>query len=456
MATVLIVEDEKNQREILREFLESKGYKTEGAGSGKEALKKFESGIFDTILMDIKLPDTSGIELLKTFREINPEIPIIMTTAYSDVELVIEAMKSGAFHYLVKPINLDELLIVISRAIKHLNLVREIELLKEEKELFYPDIEGIIAESYEMKKVLATALKVAKSRASVLITGETGTGKELIARFIHRYSPRKDKPFIPVNVAAIPETLIESELFGHVKGAFTDAVKDRKGYFQMADGGTIFLDEIGELPVNLQPKLLRVLQEGEFFPVGSSKPVTVDIRVIAATNKNLEDEVKKGNFREDLFYRLNVIHIHIKPLRERREDIPYLLDHFLKKFSKKEGKKIQGFTREAYEALIRYNYPGNVRELENIVERAVVMAQGELITTEDLPLHLASSEFSVESNRNLSLPERLELIEKTIIIEALKKHNWVKTRAAKELGISERVLRYRMEKLGIKEKENIY
>ncbi len=339
MAAILIVEDERNQREILQEFLESNGYETEGAGSGEEALKKFESGIFDTILLDIKLPDTSGIDLLKKFREINPEIPVIMTTAYSDVDIVIEAMKTGAFHYLVKPINLDELLIIISRAIKHLNLVREIELLKEEKELIYPDVEGIVAESYEMKNVLATALKVAKSRASVLITGETGTGKELVARFIHRYSPRKDKPFIPVNVAAIPETLIESELFGHVKGAFTDAVRDRKGYFQMADGGTIFLDEIGELPLNLQPKLLRVLQEGEFFPVGSSKSVKVDIRVIAATNKDLEEETKMGNFREDLYYRLNVIHIHIKPLRERREDIPYLLDYFLKKFSQKEGKK---------------------------------------------------------------------------------------------------------------------
>ena len=454
MTTILIVEDEKNQREILQEFLESKGYETEGAESGEEALKKFETRIFDAILLDIKLPDTSGIDLLKKIRKINPQIPVIMTTAYSDVDLVIEAMKSGAFHYLVKPINLEELLIVISRAIKHLNLVKEIELLKEEKELFYPDVEGIVAESYEMKKVLATALKVAKSRASVLITGETGTGKELIARFIHRYSPRKDKPFIPVNVAAIPETLIESELFGHVKGAFTDAVKDRKGYFQMADGGTIFLDEIGELPLNLQPKLLRALQEGEFFPVGSSKPVKVDIRVIAATNKNLEEEVRKGNFREDLYYRLNVIHIHIKPLRERREDIPYLLDHFLKKFSQKEGKKIRGFTREAYEALIRYDYPGNVRELENIVERAVVMAQGDLITTDDLPVHLLSSEFQVESNKNLSLPERLELIEKSLILEALKKNNWVKTRAAKELGISERVLRYRMEKLGIKEKHS--
>lgn len=452
MSTILIVEDEKNQREILQEFLENKGYKTIGAESGEEALKKFESGIFDAILLDIKLPDISGIELLKKFREINPKIPVIMTTAYSDVDLVIEAMKSGAFHYLVKPINLDELLIIISRAIKHLNLIREIELLKEEKELYYPDIEGIVAESYEMKRVLATALKVAKSRASVLITGETGTGKELIARFIHRYSLRKDRPFIPINVAAIPESLIESELFGHVKGAFTDAVKDRKGYFQMADGGTIFLDEIGELPLHLQPKLLRVLQEGEFFPVGSSKPVRVDVRVITATNRNLTEEVQKGNFREDLYYRLNVVNIHIKPLRERREDIPYLLDHFLKKFSQKEGKKIRGFTREAYEALIRYDYPGNVRELENIVERAVVMSQGDLITTDDLPIHLVSSEFQLESNKNLSLTERLELIEKSLILEALKKHKWVKTRAAKELGISERVLRYRMEKLGIKEK----
>ncbi len=451
MPKVLIIEDEVNQRELLKEFLSTKGYEVETAGDGSEGIARFREDIFDAVLLDIKLPDMSGIDVLKQIQSINPGIPVIMTTAYSDVELVVEAMKSGAYHYLVKPINLEELLIILSRAIKHFNLIREVEILREKTELAYPDIEGIIAESHEMKKVLATALKVAKSKATVLITGETGTGKELIARFIHRYSPRKNKPFVPVNVAAIPESLVESELFGHVRGAFTDAVKDRKGYFEIADGGTIFLDEIGELPLSVQPKLLRVLQEGEFYPVGSSKPVKVDIRVIAATNRNLEEEVKEGKFREDLYYRLNVINIHIKPLRERREDIPYLLDHFLKKYSQKEGKKILGFTREAYEALLRYDYPGNVRELENIVERAVVLAQGDYITTAELPLHLVSSEFPIDTAKPLSLPEKLELLERSIILEALKKHGWVKTRAARELGISERVLRYRMQKLGIKE-----
>lgn len=452
MPTILIVEDEKNQRETIQEFLETKGYETFGAITGMEALEKFKAGIFDVVLLDIKLPDTSGIKLLNELRKINPEIPVIMTTAYSDVELVIEAMKSGAFHYLVKPVNFDELLIIISRAIKHLNLIREIETLKKEKEFYLSDAKGIIAESYEMKRVLSTAIRVAQSRIPVLITGETGTGKELIARFIHQYSPRKDNPFIPINVAAIPASLIESEFFGHVKGAFTDAHRNRKGYFQLADGGTIFLDEIGELPLNIQPKLLRALQDGEFFPVGSSKPVRVDVRVIAATNKDLAEEVRKGNFREDLYYRLNVVNIHIKPLRERKEDIPYLLDYFLKRFSEKEGKRIRGFTREAYEALIRHDYPGNVRELKNIIERAVVMSQGDLITTDDLPIHLVSSEFRLESNKKLSLTEKLELIEKSWILEALKKHNWVKIKAAKELGISERVLRYKIKKLGIKER----
>ena len=448
MSKILIIEDEGSQRMLLREFLEERGYTVDEAETGEEGIKKVKKMAFDVVLIDIRLPDISGIEVLKEIRKINLEIKAIMITAFQDVKLVVESLKNGAFNYLVKPINLEELLINIRKAQENLRLEREVKVLRT---IVRPErLKGIVAESYAMKQVVDIAIRVAGSSSTVLITGESGTGKELIARLIHEKSQRKNGPFIAVNLAAIPESLIESELFGYEKGAFTGADREKPGLTERAHGGTLFLDEIGELPLPLQVKLLRVIEEKEIQRLGGLRPKKVDFRLLTATNRDLEEMVKAGTFRDDLFYRINVIHIHIPSLRERKEDIPYLLEHFLRIYSAREAKKIKGFTREAYELLLRYHYPGNVRELENIVERAVVLSQGEYITTEELPLSLRKEIFPQEQEF-LSLDERIEAIERSIILEALKRNNWVKTRAARELGISERVLRYRMQKLGIQE-----
>lgn len=448
MSKILIIEDEGSQRMLLREFLEERGYTVDEAETGEEGIKKVKKMAFDVVLIDIRLPDISGIEVLKEIRKINLEIKAIMITAFQDVKLVVESLKNGAFNYLVKPINLEELLINIRKAQENLRLEREVKVLRT---IVRPErLKGIVAESYAMKQVVDIAIRVAGSSSTVLITGESGTGKELIARLIHEKSQRKNGPFVAVNLAAIPESLIESELFGYEKGAFTGADREKPGLTERAHGGTLFLDEIGELPLPLQVKLLRVIEEKEIQRLGGLRPKKVDFRLLTATNRDLEEMVKAGTFRDDLFYRINVIHIHIPALRERKEDIPYLLEHFLKIYSAREAKKIKGFTREAYELLLRYHYPGNVRELENIVERAVVLSQGEYITTEELPLSLRKEIFPQEQEF-LSLDERIEAIERSIILEALKRNNWVKTRAARELGISERVLRYRIRKLGIQE-----
>ena len=448
MSKILIIEDEGSQRMLLREFLEERGYTVDEAETGEEGIKKVKKMAFDVVLIDIRLPDISGIEVLKEIRKINLEIKAIMITAFQDVKLVVESLKNGAFNYLVKPINLEELLINIRKAQENLRLEREVKVLRT---IVRPErLKGIVAESYAMKQVADIAIRVAGSSSTVLITGESGTGKELIARLIHEKSQRKNGPFVAVNLAAIPESLIESELFGYEKGAFTGADREKPGLIERAHGGTLFLDEIGELPLPLQVKLLRVIEEKEIQRLGGLRPKKVDFRLLTATNRDLEEMVKAGTFRDDLFYRINVIHIHIPSLRERKEDIPYLLEHFLKIYSAREAKKIKGFTREAYELLLRYHYPGNVRELENIVERAVVLSQGEYITTEELPLSLRKEIFPQEQEF-LSLDERIEAIERSIILEALKRNNWVKTRAARELGISERVLRYRIQKLGIQE-----
>ena len=448
MSKILIIEDEGSQRMLLREFLEERGYTVDEAETGEEGIKKVKKMAFDVVLIDIRLPDISGIEVLKEIRKINLEIKAIMITAFQDVKLVVESLKNGAFNYLVKPINLEELLINIRKAQENLRLEREVKVLRT---IVRPEsLKGIVAESYAMKQVVDIAIRVAGSSSTVLITGESGTGKELIARLIHEKSQRKNGPFVAVNLAAIPESLIESELFGYEKGAFTGADREKPGLIERAHGGTLFLDEIGELPLPLQVKLLRVIEEKEIQRLGGLKPKKVDFRLLTATNRDLEEMVKAGTFRDDLFYRINVIHIHIPALRERKEDIPYLLEHFLKIYSAREAKKIKGFTREAYELLLRYHYPGNVRELENIVERAVVLSQGEYITTEELPLSLRKEIFPQEQEF-LSLDERIEAIERSIILEALKRNNWVKTRAARELGISERVLRYRIRKFGIQE-----
>ncbi len=450
---ILVVEDEEAQRKILLDFLQHKGFEASGAADAAEALKQAQKVRPDLILLDWKLPDEDGLSLLPKLREVLPLSPIIMMTAFATVERAVEAMKGGAYHYLTKPLNLEELLLVIERALKTLKLEREVaELRQRVQEMSPPEAPEIVAESPKMKELLMLAKKVARSQATVLLLGESGTGKEVLATLIHRLSPRAQEPFLKLNCAAIPESLLESELFGHEKGAFTGADRLKQGLFEIADQGTIFLDEIGDMPLPLQAKLLRVLQEGTFRRVGGVREIKVDVRVIAATNQDLEVMVKEGRFREDLYWRLNVVSLRLPPLRERREDIIPLAQFFLHKFAQKHGKEIKGFSKEALEVLLSYHFPGNVRELENMIERAVILAEEDLITREDLPPVTQGAVALQEMPdllTSLPLPEAVALLERSRITEALEKAQGVKARAAELLGISERVLRYKMEKYGL-------
>ncbi len=447
--TVLIVDDEKAQRESLAGFLRKKGYETKSAGSGTEALEWVRTHTVDVICTDFKMPDLSGLELLKEVHSINPDIPVIIMTAYGSVENAVEAMKAGAFEYIQKPVDLDELLILVRRGIERSHLVRENRELRKQLEKKY-SFEGIVSQSGEMEEVLNTAARVAASDATVLIRGESGTGKELIARAIYHASNRRDKPFVVVNCAALPETLLESELFGHEKGSFTGADRQRIGKFEQANGGTLFVDEVGDIPPQVQVKLLRALQFGTIERVGGDETIELNVRIVAATNRNLEELIREGEFREDLFYRLNVVPIFIPPLRKRKVDIPPLVHHFIRKYGEMTGKEVQGISREAMEMLLRYDFPGNIRELENVIQRAVVMTRGDLITTSDLPPEMGN-----ESTEPSTLPPLGDLkqtvaeIEKSMIRRALDETNGNQVQAARLLGISERNLRYKMGKLGL-------
>jgi len=452
---ILIVDDEKVQREILEGFLVKQGYQAKAEEDGLKALEKFRSGDFDLVLTDYRMPGMDGIQLLREVRRLNPEAVVVIMTAYGTVGTAVAAMKEGAYDYLTKPIDLDELLLLIQRVEREVSLGQENRELKEQlREKFKVDF--IVSASRRMEEALNLIGRVSQSPATVIILGESGTGKELIARAIHYSSARADKPFVKVNCAALPESLLESELFGHEKGAFTGAVARRIGRFEQADQGSIFLDEIGDLFPALQMKLLRVLQEKEFERLGSNQTIKSDVRVIAATNRNLEEAIKKGTFREDLYYRLNVVTISLPLLRERKEDIPLLVEHFLKKYNRENNKKVNSLSKEARDLLLRYEYPGNVRELENIIERAVVLCRGDTLTTQDLPLNLRDSktETALERAREgRSLPDTLEEIERQLIAKALERSGGVQTKAAEELGISERVLRYKMKKYLIAEKK---
>ena len=453
---ILIVEDEKVQREMLAGFLNKQGYKTVSVEDGAKALEQYSSGSFDLVLTDFKMPGMDGLQLLHELKRRNPEAVVVILTAHGTEKTAVTAMKEGAYDYLTKPIQeLDELLILIQRAQREVNLDRENRQLKEQlREKFKVDF--IITASRQMEEALNLVGRVAPSQATVLILGESGTGKELFARAIHYSSHRAEKPFVKVNCAALPENLLESELFGHEKGAFTSAVARRIGRFEQADQGSLFLDEIGDLTPALQAKLLRVLQEKEFERVGSNQTIRVDVRMIAATNHNLEEEIRKGTFREDLYYRLNVVTLALPPLRQRREDIPILLDHFLKKYSRENRKEVTSLTKEAKDFLLQYDYPGNVRELENLIERAVVLCRGEAITSQDLPVNLRESKAEGTVGQRASsqrLPDTLETLERQLLLQALERSGWVQTRAAEDLGINERVLRYKMKKYKITEKE---
>ena len=449
--SILIVDDEDAQRSILKGYLEKKGYKIYSASSGTEGIKTVQNNLIDIVLSDFKMPDKTGIEVLEEVKKINPEISFVILTAYGTIEDAVKAMRLGAFDYISKPVDLDELDLMIERIIEHNNLKSEIQILKNQlKEKF--KIDSFISHSAKMEEVLSVAARAADSKATILITGESGTGKEVLAKSIHYVSPRKEKPFIAVNIPALPETLLESELFGHEKGAFTGADKAKKGRFELADGGTIFLDEIGDIPINLQVKLLRVLQEHQIEKVGSSKNINIDVRIIAATHQNLEGKIKDGSFREDLYYRLNIVSLHIPPLRERREDILPLIDYFIEKYAKENNRNKLTLSKEAVDSLIKYNFPGNVRELENIIERAVVLCRSETITLNDLPNIVKGfkAEEEILQKEPGSMIDQVEELEKKLIFDALSSANGNQSQAGRMLGLTERNLRYKMQKYGIK------
>ena len=452
--TILVVDDESAQRLILSGHLKQKGFKVLEAASGNDALSIVNEKLIDIIITDFKMPDLTGLDLLKKVKATNLEITVVMVTAFGTIETAVEAMKEGAYDYLTKPIDLDELDLVIKKILERQQLLSENRMLKEQLVEKY-NLSGIVANSKKMESVLNVAIRAADSKATILIRGESGTGKEVLAKAIHFASPRSDKPFIAVSCAALNENLLESELFGHEKGAYTGADKLRRGRFELADEGTLFLDEIGDLPISTQIKLLRVLQEEQFERVGGSQTLSVDVRIIAATNRNIEQLINDGKFREDLFYRINVVTIEIPPLRERKEDILPLIDFFIDKFIKDTNKEKAEFSKEALDVLIRYNYPGNIRELENIVHHSIVLSRNEIISTDDLPLgikNLKSEEHIKKLSEMLTLPDQVETFEKKMIIKALHESNNNQSKAAKALGISEGNLRYKLEKLGLKRK----
>jgi DNA-binding NtrC family response regulator len=447
-STILLIDDDDSLRRVMEFSLTEAGHTVRTAANGEDGVRLFEKDPFDAVITDITMPGISGMEVLAKVRRRDAHIPVIVITAYGTIESAVEAMKQGAFDYITKPVSRDELRLTLEKAIRMRRLEKEnVELRAEVTDRYR--FESIIGSNEKMKELLDLAGRVAASDASLLITGESGTGKELLAKGVHFNSRRADGPFVAVNCAAIPDSLLESELFGHVRGAFTGAVKDKDGKFALADGGTLFLDEIGDLRIDLQAKILRVLQEREVDRVGGGKPLSVDVRVIAATNKDIERAVKEGAFREDLYYRLNVITLFIPPLRDRKEDIPVLASHFLKKFNRDVDVRVDA---GALSLLMAYGWPGNVRELENVIERASVLKRGVLITRDELPEKLKKDHPSVE-DIILNLPEQgisLEDLEKSLIVKALDKHKGNQTRAAEYLGITRPTLIYRMEKFGLK------
>lgn len=440
---ILIVEDEKGMREVLKILLEGENYEVISASDGLEGLSYISKDIFDLIITDIKMPKVDGFELLRKVKEVSPHTIVIMITAFGTTETAIEAMKLGAYDYINKPFKIDEIRLIVRKAIEKKRLSEELSLLKEKVRTTYR-LENIIGKSPKMQELFRLIPRVAQSNSNVLIIGESGSGKELVATALHNLSQRKEKNFVTINCAAFPEGLLESELFGHMKGAFTGAIYNKQGLFEIADGGSIFLDEIVEMSVNLQAKLLRVIENGTFRRVGGTTDIKVDVRVISATNKDIKEEVATGKFREDLYYRLNVVPIYIPSLRERREDIPLLVEHFLGKASK-SPKRI---TPEALKILMNYPWRGNVRELENIIERTVLLTDREEITPAELPSEITG--YPGYPELPVDIDKIIEDIEKRYLLRALEKTSGVKTEAARLLNLPFRSFRHRLQKYGIK------
>jgi len=450
--TIHVIDDEPIIHEVLGELLTSEGYEVEISSSGEEALDKYSTQSFGLVLLDLLMPGMDGIEVLKKIRKIEPHAVIIIITAYASVESAISAMKMGAFDYIQKPFKHDELLLTVKRAIEHKKLQEENIRLKDELGKKF-SFENIIGKSTGMKSIFEVIKAAAPTRSTILIQGESGTGKELVSRAIHQNSNRANLPFIIVNSGSLPPDLLESHLFGHVKGAFTGAVSDKKGLFEAADKGTIFFDEISSLNPETQAKLLRVMQDQEFMMLGGTKTIKVDVRLIAATNSDLEELIKQNKFRQDLFYRLNVIKIELPPLRERKEDIPILMKHFLDIYSKENKKEIEGITEDVTEILVNYDWPGNIRELENMIERAIVLTKSKLITRETLPPFLLSAHEDARilssPNNELNLKEYIQIQQKKAIISALKKTKGIQKNAARLLGVKPTTLNEMIKRLDI-------
>ncbi len=452
-AHVLIVDDDPAHRLMLTTLLSDWGYRVKEAGDGIAAVAKVQEEPLDAVIMDVRMPDMDGIEATRRIHQYNPALPVIILTAFSSVPSAVEALKAGAYDYLTKPLDFDALRLALDRALEHTHLRAENQELREQlARLRLPEI---IGKSAAMERLVELLALVAPSEATVLITGESGTGKGLVARAIHANSPRSRGPLVEVNCAAIPENLMETELFGHDKGAFTGADKARRGRFAQADGGTIFLDEVGELSLPMQAKLLRVLQDGQIQRVGSDLPIAVDVRVLAATNRDLHRMTQEGLFREDLYYRLNVVAVEVPPLRHRKEDIPLLVDHFLRAFAEKNRKTVRGITPRAMDLLLKYDWPGNVRELENVMERAVILLRGDYLTEAELPLHLQRPDPSESSAPGKELPPAepdlppsltLAEMERRLIERVLEETGGNKSEAARRLGITRRTLKLKLKK----------
>lgn len=450
--SILLIDDEESQLKSLSSFLNRRNHNVYTALNGAEGIQLVEKNHIDLVLTDFRMPEKNGLEVLEEVKKINPSIDVVVITAYGSIEDAVEIMKKGAYDYLSKPIDLNELENLVNRVAEKRLLQKENSELKQQlKEKFKFD--SIISQSSKMEDVLNLAGRVANSRATILIRGESGTGKELVAKALHFASDRHKAPFITVNVAALSENLLESELFGHEKGAFTGAIEGRKGRFEEADGGTIFIDEVGDIPLSVQVKLLRTLQFGEVQRLGSNETKRVNVRIISATHRHLEEMIHAGEFREDLYYRLNVVAINLPSLRERKEDIPILVEHFVKKYSEINGKEVTAIDPTALDKLMKYSFAGNIRELENMIERSVILCRGNVIQEEDLPLHIEMSlEKSLMDPRdiNQNYNEKMKAFEVEMVEEALKRNNGNQSAAARELGISERHLRSRLERLGLK------